>query len=488
MSEQLNQFEDLKERLSRYSITALIPSILYYFKYCYVENKIFKDNESLKFFQLIQGCAIKLREVENQSEMRTGIPHFALHICGMLLACRQETDGNQEGANETMKSSMEFLDESLNRNFGYAYNYIGKGFFLGNSHWKKDEKLGLEYLKKATELPISEYIGLDHQGIKKDFIADYENCLAAYEKEKQNTQLQETEIKDSVDSKKAVFPVRVKEKLFSKGHYIAVLACFLLYTLLSVLIRNEFGLESSYALSVSYHPVLGAFITLLLNYGVVLWLLMTYFYRRNNGKQNWFFVIGYIVILLACLADGILPYIDVIESGMLFESSVWINVLIYPIVFLISHRLLSLLVYAILKRKEGDSDYRIYLGFVLFAPFTAGVLLIGAIGYLFLSGQTSGNSRVSAQSRDSLRAYLDLKEYVGKQIKEKGDLTKFAVYYNDTGYASGWKGLDYWDNDYDMNIISGEWGYVSFQAPNGKIYRVRAASPDKTTIYFFNEV
>ena len=54
MSESLNQFEDLKQRLSNASITALIPSILYFSENGRDERGRFKDNESLLFFKQIK--------------------------------------------------------------------------------------------------------------------------------------------------------------------------------------------------------------------------------------------------------------------------------------------------------------------------------------------------------------------------------------------------------------------------------------------------
>ncbi len=298
------------------------------------------------------------------------------------------------------------------------------------------------------------------------------------------------------DSSKAVSPTD-KEKNFTTMYYLAVTVMFLVYTLLSVLIRKEFELESAYEIAIEKGPFLGVLATLLLNYGVVLWLLLAYFYRKNNGKHNVFFVIGYIIILIGCIADGILPYREIISEGLLFKrKAYWINALVYPAVFLVTHRLLSLLIHIILRSKEGDSDYRIYLGFVLFAPFTAGVLLIGLLGYLLFTGQvSSGKSYVTGGSNNaasSTRVYSDpmmesinLKKHVRQEIINKGGLTRFAIYYDDNGYNYGWKGVDYWDNGCSLQIVQGEWGYTCFQTPDGKIYRIKESSPDKEKIYFF---
>ena len=489
MSESLNQFEDLKQRLSNASITALIPSILYFSENCRDERGRFKDNESLLFFKQIQETAIKLREMENQAHMGTGIPQFVLFMCALTWADYSDLDGNKEDVKKYEGYAVEYLQESFDWNFGYAYMMAGKAIFFGNAIWKKDEKLGLEYLKKATELPVSEYIGIDKQALEKFMMDEYRACLALYEENcEKNTQEQsvpKTKASSAIGTQKVELPVK-KEKLFTSKHYWAVVAMFLVYTLLSILLRREFDLASAYEIAIEKNPFLGIIAALLLNYGVVLWLLIAYFYKKNNGKHNVFLVIGYIVILIGCIVDGILPYKTEISNGLLFkEKEYWINALIYPAGFLVGHRLVSLLIYAILKGKEGDSDYRIYLGFVLFAPFTAGVLLIGAIGYLFLTGQTRAtSSNGGAQSQSANVSPAELQSYVRQQIVNRGGC-KFAIYYQDNTYNNGWRGVDYWDNGCSLTQVEGEWGDTCFQTPQGEIYKIRTNSPDKEKIYFF---
>ncbi|MBE7100397.1 MAG: hypothetical protein E7364_02160 [Clostridiales bacterium] len=493
MSEPLNPFEDLRERLSNGSITALIPAILYFSENCWNEGE-FKDNESLLFFKQIQDNAVNLREMENQANIGTGIPHFALFMCALTWADYSAREGNQKDVQKYEGYALEYLQESFDRNFSYAYMMAGKAIFFGNGIWQKDEELGLKYLKKATELPVSEYIGMEQQAVKKFIKDEYEACLALYEKSRKENEenkqkqsgVKKSEINATVGSQKVELPVK-KEKLFTSKHYFAVLAMFLVYSLLSILLRREFDLASAYEISIEKNPFLGVVATLLLNYGAVLWLLMAYFYKKNNGKHNVFFVLGYIVILIGCMADGILPYKEEISNGLLFkEKKYWINALIYPAGFLVGHRLVSLLVYAILKNKEGDLDYRIYLGFVLFAPFTAGVLLIGAIGYLFLTGQASGSSGNNGyQSQSSNLSPTELQAYVRQQIINRGGLCKFAIYYQDNTYNNGWKGVDYWDNGYSLTQVEAEWGYTCFQTPQGKIYKLPTNLPDKEKIYFF---
>ncbi len=495
MSEPLNQLEDLKQRLSNGSITALVPALLYFSDNCWDENIGFKNNESLLLLKQIQDNASKLREMENQANMGTGIPHFALFMCSIYLSDFYKIENNAEETEKFAKFALDFLEESLERDFCWAYTVAGRAFFFGDSLLKKDEEQGLQYLKKATELPVSEYIGIDKQAFQKYIINEYESCLAIYEKKRQEEEKvtpladapKSTQITSTAESQKIVLPTST-EKLFTSKHYWAVVAMFLVYTLLSVLLRREFDLVSAYEIAIEKGPFLGILATILLNYGVVLWLLMAYFYRKNNGKHNVFLVIGYIVILIGCMVDGILPYREAISKGLLFKyKKYWINALIYPAVFLVSHRLVSLLIYAILRSKEGDSDYRIYLGFVLFAPFTAGVLLIGAIGYLLLTGQASGAGTSSTGSNtDPLMASINLQKYVRQQIINRGGLTKFAIYYDDNGYNYGWKGVDYWDNAYALTEVTGEWGYICFQTPEGKIYRIRTHAPDKEKIYFFD--
>ncbi len=491
MSEPLNQFEDLKQRLSKGSITALIPAILYFSDNCWDENVGFKDKESLLFFKQIQDNALKLREMENQADAGSGIPHFALFMCSSYLSGFSKIENNAEEVEKFAARALDFLKESVERDFCWAYTSAGRGFFFGDSLFKKDEELGLEYLKKATQLPVSEYIGVDKQAIQQFMTDEYETCLAIYEKnrkengqkqnESQKSKPNKSETSSTIGSQNVTLPAKM-EKIFTSKHYLAVIAMFLVYTLLSVLIRSEFGLKSAYEISVEKNPILGIVATLLLNYGVVLWLLMAYFYRKNNGKHNVFLVIGYIVILIGCMVDGILPYMEEIGAGLLFKEEYWVNALVYPAVFLIAHRLVSLLVYAILKGKEGDSDYRIYLAFVLFAPFTAGVLLIGAIGYLFITGQASGGGY---KSQSTSLSPADMQAHVYQQIINRGGLCKFAIYYQGNSYDDGWKGVDYWKKVYSLTELAGEWGYTYFQTPEGKLYRIHTNSPDKEKIYFF---
>lgn len=288
----------------------------------------------------------------------------------------------------------------------------------------------------------------------------------------------QNKISSSIASKNFKADVKV-EKIFTKGHYLWALAAFLVYTLLSILIRKEFNLESAYDVSVEKNPILGVGVTLLLNYGVIPLLLMAYFYRKNNGKHNVFLVIAYILILIGCFLDGILPYI---KTDTL-KGENWINALVYPTVYLVGHRLVSLLAYAILKKKEGESDYRIYFAFVLLAPFTAGVLLIGAIGYLLITGQYKGNSSNNGQQgQQSAFLYsLEVKQQVRRELTQNSGGCNVAIYYED-----GWKLVDYWDHGCKLEEIFGpNRGCTYLKTPEGKIYILTTNCPDKEKIYFF---
>ncbi len=284
-------------------------------------------------------------------------------------------------------------------------------------------------------------------------------------------------VSSSISSEASRVSVKAK-KIFTSNHYLWASASFLIYTLLSILIRKEFGLETAYDISIKKNPLLGIGATLLLNYAVIPLLLMAYFYRRNNGKHNVFLVIAYFLILVGCFLDGLLPYI---ESDSLKENLV--SAIVYPAVYLVGHRLVSLLAYAILKRKEGDSDYQIYLGFVLLAPFTAGVLLIGAIGYLFItgSGNSSNSSSSSYRSGYSALAYsLEVKKQVRQQLMSVGCRT-VAIYYED-----GWKLVDYWDNGCKLEQILGpDWRHTYFKTPEGKVYEITTNCLDEKKIYYF---
>ena len=127
------------------------------------------------------------------------------------------------------------------------------------------------------------------------------------------------------------------------------------------------------------------------------------------------------------------------------------------------------------------------LGIILFQVVAIGV---GVLLFKLLKGKGGGDFNAFGNSEGSQASSggdnISMKEKVRQQIINRGGLTRFAVYYDDSGYNYGWKGVDYWNNGCSLEIVAGEWGYTCFQTPEGKIYRIQTSSPDKEKIYFFD--
>ena len=264
-----------------------------------------------------------------------------------------------------------------------------------------------------------------------------------------------------------------KPKIFTKGHYMATLLAFVGYILVSILIRNEFDLQSAYQISIEYSPGVGILAALGLNFAVIPLLLSAYFYQKDNGKQNKILVSLYFVFLIACFMDSFAPHIK--EKSLSGENLLY--AILYPTVFLITHRALSLLLYVILRGKETDSDYRIYLGLVLLAPVMFIFLIIAVVFWLF---QASSQNNYNEYQYSSPQQSVDLKEEVRRQLNV--GLRTVGVYYDD-----GWKAVDYWNHGFSLSEVVGEdFRNTYLQAPDGKIYILSTNIPNKESIYYFS--
>ena len=238
----------------------------------------------------------------------------------------------------------------------------------------------------------------------------------------------------------------------------------------------EFGLLSAFDMSIAsnYGFGLGIVVSLLLNFAVIPLLLMAYFYKQNNGKHSIFLVGLYILYLVACYVDSFLPYV---LDGKLSEGSNLLYAILFPSIFLVTHRLLSLLIYAIISRKEGESDYKIYYGIALFAPFMAWMLIIAIVFWIFQASTGEGGGSYSSSSSNQT---YDMKEYVRRELSV--GIRSSAVYYD-----NGWKVVDYWNHGSSLSEVQGDdWRQTYFKDSDGKIYILSTNCPDKETIYYFN--
>lgn len=461
--------EGLRKRVSNLSITALYPSMRCLLDSAWNDETGFADEECADFFEEI--LYISKRFVELGDE--TGIPHYVLYLGTLLKGGIAEQQGDEKLVNECIELIDFYIHKAIDLGLNLAYCDFGKTLFLGNGIWEKDERTGLELMKKATELPILPELGMDNDYVKNMLKDCYDECLIEYSKTNKPEAVSSATA-SNVSTSEEKRPKVNREKTFTSGYYLAGWAAFIGYILVSVLLRAEFGLQSAYDVSSTGNWLLAIVIPLVLNYSVIPLLTMAYFYKRNNGKHSVFFVILYIVFLVTCYADSILPYIS---SGNLLEGNNLLNALLYPTIFLVTHRLLSLLIYAIIRTKEGESDYRIYYGLALFAPFMAPILLIGIVFWIY-QAFTEGNS--GSYQGSSAPSSFNMKEYVHGELSV--GIRTSGVYYDD-----GWKVVDYWNNSSSLSEVQGgEWGNTYFKDSSGKIYVLSTNCPDKETVYYFN--
>ena len=459
--------KDLRERLSNFSITALFPAMQCLSETAWSEEG-FADKESEDFFEEILDVAEQFIEKGD----KTGIPHYVLYVGALLVGTMAEEQGNEELVNKCSSLVDRYIHESMELGLNLAYYDLGKALLLGNGIWEKDEEKGLTLIKKATEIPTIPELGMNPEIINSRIKETYEECLAQYSKTIPNNESTATTISNVSTAKKKSLIAKKKE--FTAGYYQAGVAAFIGYILVSILLRIEFGWQSAYDISVEGNWLLGIGVTLILNYSIIPLLMMAYFYKKNNGKHSILLVCLYVAFLVGCYADGILPYI---ETGTLLEGTNLLSALLYPTVFLLSHRLLSLLIYAIIHNKEGESDYKIYYGLALFAPFMAWILIVGIIFWILQSG--SGNND-SHSTRSSSEQTLDMKEYVRRELSV--GIRSIGVYYD-----NGWKVVDYWNNGSSLSEVRGDdWRKTYLKDSKGKIYILSTNCPDKETIYYFN--
>lgn len=456
MNEIVNQ---LKERISNFSITAMFPSLQYILSEGWNAQTGFVDEESEELFEQMVDVAERFVACGD----KTGIPHYILFWSAVIVGSNAERQEEHELQTQCLEWADKYIHESTDLNFNLAYYELGYQLFHGTGIWDKDEETGLALMKKALALPTPVELGADPEFISTLIKNGYDECLADYSSKNQSA-------KEKIHTHKNVVTTQKKKNLkikkeFTAKYYIACLAAFVGYILVSIIIRDEFGLKSAYDISMFNNPLLGIGVTLILNYSIIPLLLMAYFYKKNNGKHSMFFVCLYVLFLVLCLADGMIPYIKI---GMKLS-----DVILYPAVFLVAHRLLSLIIYAIISCKEGESDYKIYFGLALFAPFMAWILLIGIVFWIFNGssrGGISSSESYSANVQDAVRGELS----VG--VRTTG------VYYED-----GWKVVDYWNNSSSLSEVEGnEWGHTYFKDSDGKIYDLSTNCPDKETIYYFN--
>lgn len=491
MEVSLKEFEQLRERVFNFDITALYPFLLYYASgIFYTQADGFSDKDREEDFEQLLNVCEELIEQGNQ----TGIPQYILYLGADVQGAEAVRRGEENLVQEYCDRACNYLDEAMELGFSLAYRDFGRALFFGDYIFEKDEEKGLAFLKKATEIPLISEIGLDIEATTQEIIDLYETCLEEYNSNKQEKVASNGESNPvaATESAKRGFD---EEKPFTKGYFISAILAFFGYTLFSAFIRIYFNLPSAYEVSVSYHWALGILVTLLLNYAIIPLLMMAYFYKQNNEKHNKFLVALYVTYLLWCFIESFLPHI--INGQALSEIDLK-SVLIYPTVFLVVHRLLSLLIYAIIRGKEGESDYRIYYGIALFAPFMAVIFAIAlpVLVIIFIisccgsdntgssnAGSSNGNDFQTSEPKKS----WELKEEVRKQLVERGGYN-YAVYYDNTPtYEEGWKVVDYWNQGYSLKKVEGDqWGYTYFKDPNGKLYILPTNTPDKEKIYYFD--
>ena len=422
----------------------------------------FADEESEDFFDLLVNTAEKL--IESGDE--TGIPHYILFWGATIIGCNAEHAADEDLQSRCLNLADKYIHESIDLGFNLAHYELGYQLFQGSGIWDKDEDAGIELMQRAIKLSTPTELGVDPELITGIIINGYDECMSAHSQKNQVS-------KETVKRSDSIVATQKKKKLkiqkdFTPKYYLACLAAFVGYILVSIIIRSEFGLKSAYDISLSNNPLLGIGATLILNYSIIPLLMMAYFYKRNNGKHSRFLVGLYIIFLVLCYADGVVPYIK--------TSSDPLTLLLYPTVFLIAHRLLSLLIYAIISGKEGKSDYRIYFGISLFAPFMAWILIIGIVFWIIQAANGEAGSSHSSEERHS----ANLKDSVRGELNL--DISSVGVYYD-----NGWKAVDYWNNTSSLSEINkGEWGHTYLQDSDGKVYDLSTNSPDKDTVYYFN--
>jgi len=453
--------EGLKERVSNFSITALVPAQRYLLDTAWNAEEGFIDEESADFFEQILSVAEEFVERGD----KTGIPHYVLFWSAIVIGSDAERQGNEELQRDCLELADKYIHESVDLGLNLAYFELGSYLFHGNGIWDKDEDKGIELMRRATELPILPELGYEPEFISKIIKDGYNECLANYSVKTPNEEIPDESSTLVTTQKKKKLKIR---KQFTAKYYLACLAAIIGYILVSILIRNEFGLKSAYDISISNNPLLGIGVTLILNYSVIPLLMMAYFYKKNNGKHSVLLDGMYIAFLALCFADGVVPYIN--------SSTNLLNLLLYPAIFLVAHRLLSLLIYAIISGKEDESDYKIYFGLALFAPFMAWILVIGIFFWIF---QAFSSDYSPSQSYEERRSE-DIKDSVRRELS--AGVRTSGIYYDD-----GWKVVDYWNNSSTLSEISGvKWGYTYFEDSGGKIYVLSTNCPDKETVYYFN--
>lgn len=466
MSEALEQ---AIERLFNFDITALFPVGIYVVKNTWNEEDGFINEGCEELLERIMDVAEQFIEQGDE----TGIPQHVLYMCSLAKGCEAERIGDKELAGEYAMRANAYLEEAIDLGLALAYCELGKGMFLGDGIWEQNQEQGLSLLKKAVETPIIPELGVDPEDMEQEIKDVYEACLAQYSEQEQTEESLITSKMVSSGKKPTVFAR--EEKQFSKGYCIAAIAAFFGYILVSILLRKEYGLQSAYQISADGNFVLGIFAALGLNFAVIPLLLAAYFYQKDNGKHSKVLVCSYFVFLAACFLDGFLPYV---KTGALSGENL-LYAFVCPLIFLVSHRLLSLLIYAILKGKEGDSDYRIYFGLVLLAPVMFVFLIIAVVFWIF-QGVAQDNYN-EYQNSDAKRS-LDLKEEVRRQLVAGLGIYNVGVYYD-----NGWKAVDYWDHGCSLTeVVGDDFRNTYLEDPNGKIYILSTNCPDKESVYYFS--
>ena len=453
---------NLKERLSDFSISALFPSLQYILSEGWNAQDGFADEKSKEFFEQLVSTAAKFVERGD----KTGIPHYILFWGATIGGCDAEREADEELQGYCLNLADKYIREAIDLGFNLAYYELGYQLFRGSGIWDRDEEVGIELMEKAIALSTPAELGVEPEFITDIIKSGYDECFAVYSP-KSHTERETANRNDSAVMTEKKDNLKI-QKEFTAKYYLACLAAFVGYILVSIIVRNEFGLKSAYDISLFNNPLLGIGATLVLNYSIIPLLMMAYFYKRNNGKHSAILVGLYIIFLILCYADGVVPYAK--------TSTNLLNLLLYPTIFLVAHRLLSLLIYVIISGKEGQSDYKIYFGISLFVPFMAWILLIGIVFWIIqAAGGEAGPSQPSEERRSA-----NLKDSVREELSL--GVRSAGVYYDD-----GWKVVDYWNNCSSLSEIEGsEWGHTYLQDSNGKVYDLSTNSPDKDTVYYFN--
>lgn len=469
------------QRLSNGDITVLLPLEGYFLSELWSDEG-FIDEESEELFDEMIDIAERFVAMGDQ----TGIAHYALSLAYALKGDYAGQMDNEELLEEYWTRSADCLEQAADLGLNLACRDLGSSIFHGKGLYNQNQEKGLALLEKATQIRSIPEIGLDSGAVEQEIKDHYQKCLEKYENshsyveadDEQDAEL-ETEEQDfepakvvEVGENKRSFH---KPKLFSTGYYVASILSFLGYLLVSIILRQEFGLNSAYDVFLTGNWLLGVGAMLLLNYSVLPLLMMIYFYQKDNGKHNKILLGAYIAFLVWCFVDGFLPYIT---AGTLGDGMNLLNAILYPAIFLVLHRVVSFLIYVFLRGKEGSSDYRIYYGLTLFAPFMVIVLLIAIPFWIFQGGSNDDYNEQQAKSERS----ADLKEQVRETLRHDYKHDKTAVYYDD-----GWKAVDYYGDDFSLKEeITADRYNTYLKKSDGKMFIIDSSCPDKDKIYYFD--